>query len=103
MSRCDTCTRVLDAQHVKPCSPARLVAVAILGEDGTIHTLPAPARHHDVIRHLARQGRNAVGLEQGFLTDAGAFVRRSVGARLALASGQIKGMRGSVLTSEDLW
>lgn len=107
MKICDTCTRPLawdDAPHAPgTCKAARIVAAAITDTTGKVWTLPAPARHHDVIREMARNGVPALECEQGFVSDAGTFLRRPVARRLALQSGQIKGTRGPVLTSEDLW
>lgn len=56
-----------------------IVATAILGPDGLIHTLPAPARHGDIIHKMADQGMGPPPPDaQGFLTDAGRFLGRIV-------------------------
>lgn len=77
--------------------------------DGRVWSLPAPNRHHDVIRHIASetgdgiQGPNA----QGFVDDAGRFLRRAQAYLLAARNGQLKrrpgGYQGTDLYSEDLW
>ncbi|TRD03832.1 hypothetical protein FJV76_14450 [Mesorhizobium sp. WSM4303] len=82
----------------------RIISVAI-SAFGIIASLPAPARHGDVLRKL--QDFNPLiirGERQGFLTDAGRFVNRRDAAVIALAAGQIdKLMSAPDLYSEDLW
>ena len=85
---------------------------------GLTFSLPAPARHHDVIHAMANAGlpHEARGLDaQGFLTNTGRWVTREEAAVVAEKAQQplrpIE-LRGSVadkayplrrLYSEDLW
>jgi len=86
-------------------SDPRIVAAAIL-IDGVIHTQPAPARHHDIIRQYVRDtGKRVRGdAVQGFLTSAGEFAPRRTSAILAMRAGQITRPKWPPnLFSEDLW
>lgn len=79
--------------------------------DGKVWSLPAPNRHHNVIRLIAKT--NGVGIKgpdvQGFLDDSGTFLNRREGMALAEANGQLKRdndpkhYQGPDLYSEDLW
>jgi len=82
----------------------RIVGVA-LHREGAVLCLPAPSRHHDLIRVAVRLGWGLVHVqEQGFLTSLGRFVTRRAAESIARAAGQVTGaLIGSVLTSEDLW
>ena len=85
----------------------RVVAVAIRDEKGVIHTQPAPARHHDVIRMMSREGLRVMGpdIEQGFLLSDGRFCRRKPAKRIAERAGQLlpRAMNLAELFSEDVW
>jgi hypothetical protein len=78
---------------------------------GQIYSLPAPNRHHDVIRMIAAQtGVGSVDAredDQGFLLDGERYCRRKPALRLALQNGQCKpdslGAKLGKLFSEDLW
>lgn len=91
-----------------PTLNARITHVAIKF-DGKVYALPAPARHHDVIREIAK--RNGIGVHgpdvQGFLDDAETFLNRREAFVLAQKNGQLKrgsdGYQGDQLFSEDLW
>jgi len=83
-----------------------IVAAAIRSGDRT-WSLPAPARHCDVIR-VVRRDVNTTPLDvcchnQGFLTSADRFVDRREAEDIARLAGQVTHLVGSVLTSEDLW
>lgn len=84
-----------------------IIQVAILHKD-IIHTMPRPKRHADVVIAMAKEVEGkiipAVGV-QGFLTNTGRFVDRKEGAKIALATGQIKELKyqPNTLFSEDLW
>ena len=88
----------------------RITHVAILFA-GKVHSLPAPNRHSDVIRAIARE--NGVGIKgpdtQGFLDDKGGFLKREAAFLLAQENGQLRRREGSQyyqgakLFSEDLW
>jgi hypothetical protein len=86
-----------------------ITAAAIRDQDGKVWTLPQPARHCDVLKHIYEQtGKPTLGLHgdhQGFVTDTGRYVTRREGEIVARAKCQIKRGRiiGGELTSEDLW
>jgi hypothetical protein len=83
----------------------RLTHVAII-HDGKVVSLPAPKRHHDVIRHIVEStGASKVDGEQGFLDETGAFLRRKPARIRAEATGQLKPYALSYCTlfSEDVW
>jgi hypothetical protein len=83
--------------------PERIVAAALL-VDEKVWTLPAPARHHDIIRHYIAETRKVrvPPHDQGFVTSAGRFVRRAPAAMLAFRAGQVT-ERKHRLYSEDVW
>lgn len=87
--------------------PIRIVAAAVRDGAGVIHSLPAPARHHNVLQSMPDfRGRHAA--EQGFLTSNGEFADRITALRIAMAAGQVvgrtpSGYNGPELFSEDLW
>ena len=74
-----------------------------------IVSLPAPARHHHVIKELCSvTGRSSEGHgNQGFLTNEGKFVGRREAIDIARQNGQLLGEptdgSGFQLYSEDLW
>lgn len=83
-----------------------ITAAAIRDHDGTIYTLPPPARHHTIIAHMV----NVVGRptpitgDQGFVNEAGIFHNRIQGAAEALRRKQIEKLKWPPnLYSEDLW
>lgn len=78
--------------------------------NGKIYSLEKPARHHDVIRMIAKE--NGVGVKgsdtQGFLTSDGTFLNRRDAFKLASTNGQMlprgpNEYNGGELFSEDLW
>lgn len=86
----------------------RIVSVAVKTRDGLIHSLPAPKRHHHVLQSdwFIECGESV----QGFLTDSGHFVDRTLGMVIAREAGQLirdetdpKKYQGPLLFSEDLW
>ena len=90
--------------------PDRILAAAIWTEDGRVESLPAPARHHDVIHHMVMKGfteREIHLAEQGFVTGQGVWAQRRPALRIAHAAGQF--LPGAPahpehgLFSEDLW
>jgi hypothetical protein len=88
----------------------KIVSVAIKLDNGIIHSLPKPCRHHHVI-HAMNPPDNIVENdiiiargEQGFLTNEGTFVDRKEGASIALRNGQVLKLHAPPnLYSEDLW
>lgn len=84
----------------------RIVAAAVV-YNGVTCSLPAPARHGDIMHTIARhvgEDRWPVDGISGFLTSSGQFVSRIQAARVAVEAGQIdKPKWGAHLYSEDLW
>lgn len=78
---------------------------------GKVWSLPAPNRHHDVIRLIvAETGVKTVDAredDQGFLINGEQYARRKPALRIALQAGQCKadclGARLGKLFSEDVW
>lgn len=87
--------------------PADRVVAAAIRVDGKVYSLPAPARHHDVIKHVMESGVTSLFPQesQGFLLSNGQFATRDTARRIAVENGQVDGRKivGSKLTSEDLW
>lgn len=88
--------------------PTRIECAALLTEDGRVFSLPRPARHHDVIRHMTQEGVTAAEIarsEQGFTTDTMPFVRRLPAMRIARKANQLikAPIHPQLLFSEDLW
>lgn len=78
---------------------------AIRDDDGKVWTLPRPARHHTILRHMNAHGKPGSFIDgQGFILDDGTFARRKPAAIIAIRAGQIEKCNwGSNLYSEDLW
>ncbi len=78
---------------------------------GKIWSMPAPNRHHHVIRMIVEQtGAKTVDgdeNDQGFLIDGKRYCRRKPALLYALKNGQCKedclGARLGKLFSEDVW
>ncbi len=83
------------------------ITTAAILSNGRVWTLPRPARHHNVLAEMRRQGHALTAFdEQGFLTSDGRFLGRIEAAGLAVASGQVdqEGLAAFPnLFSEDLW
>ena len=82
--------------------------------DDTVHSVPKPGRHHDVIRVVYDATGKTVFGEQGFVTSTGRFVNRRVARKIAENAKQlIAGRRDNDgipyvatddrLFSEDVW
>jgi hypothetical protein len=87
-----------------------IVGVAIRRRDGLILSMPAPARHNDVLRrvwHMNPNPRRPVRGIQGFLTSDGLFVDRRDAMKIARVNGQLRpgsaASKTERLFSEDLW
>lgn len=84
----------------------RIISVAI-SAFGVISSLPAPARHHDVLRKLYDFNPLLLGPDtQGFMTSAGRYVNRRDAAMIAIEAGQVVStdlISAPELFSEDLW
>ncbi len=77
---------------------------------GKIWSLPAPYRHHHIIRVIIMLDPDVTHVDtsqsdQGFLDSSGRFLNRKQALVNAELNGQIKNGKliGSILTSEDLW
>lgn len=82
----------------------RIIAAAIR-QYGLTVSLPAPARHGDILKplHIATDIL-VIPDDQGFLTSAGRFVGRIEAGDIARNAGQIKKLSWPpYLYSEDLW
>jgi hypothetical protein len=81
----------------------RIAAAAVRTEDGTLYSLPPPARHHDVMRHFHVM---ATPDQQGFVTSTGLWARRKPALRIAQRNGQLirePTAPAHGLFSEDVW
>ena len=87
----------------------RVVAAAIIGKDGKVYSLPAPARHHHVGQHMVRECGHPTpfpgGKAQGFLMSDGSFASREHAKGCAEYHGQLLTTAGKCreLFSEDVW
>lgn len=83
----------------------RTITHSAIRYQGETFALPAPNRHHHVIRHIG--GIRGPDI-QGFLDNRGKFLNRREAMRVARAAGQlirptVGGYQGPLLFSEDLW
>jgi len=91
---------------MRPRAPLTHVAIRF---QGTVYSLPAPNRHHDVIRKIvAETGVDTVdtlGDDQGFLDADGNYLRRGQAMVSAAINGQLKdpAVKRRDLFSEDVW
>lgn len=87
--------------------PLRIDGVAILLDGGDcMIRLPAPARHHNLLRLAAEMRVDGVHTGvQGFYTSRGEFVTREAAVEIASDAGQIirKTAPETHLFSEDIW
>ncbi len=85
----------------------RIISAAVKLPSGGVFTLPMPARHHDLIMHMARSkipGDVYHQSTQGFFTSLGRFVDREMGMSIARRANQvISNTQNKRLFSEDLW
>lgn len=79
----------------------QVLAAAVKDKQGIIWALPAPCRHHDILKHLPDEHT----AEQGFLLSDGIFVDRVTAKSYAMMNQQILEGRGQFreLFSEDIW
>ena len=87
----------------------KIVSVAIRF-NGTIYSLPAPNRHHDVFMMIAEKlvlsnYPEAQEEDKGFLDESGRFLNRRQAVASAVVNDQIINgrPRPRELTSEDIW
>lgn len=89
--------------------PERIVSAALRAKiRDVIISLPAPAKHHQVMRRIGMEIvdiSNPHMWEQGFLTSTGRFVDRGTARWIAVNAGQLKttASKGVELFAEDLW
>lgn len=84
-------------------APEERIVAAAIKRDDVVYTLPAPARHNDVIRMMVEQGvPPPISHKQGFVTSAGRFVDRTEAADIAYEAKQIPAFV-NLLMSEDVW
>jgi len=86
----------------------KAIAAAVKTDDGVIHFLPPPHRHHHTVHALyyALHHDNGVPArgEQGFVMSDGTFAGRIEAAQAAIDAGQINALAYPPnLYSEDLW
>ena len=84
----------------------KVVRAAIRDNTGTVHSLPPPARHCDVLHSMFEKGIRGSFLDgQGFELEDGTFVNRVEAGKAAIEAGQIKELAytNDELFSEDLW
>ena len=85
--------------------PERGIVAAACQVDGLTFSLPAPARHHDVLWSMRSLGVEGVEA-QGFLDHRGVFVGRKAAMMIANNWGQLapgEFSEGGELFSEHLW
>jgi len=79
---------------------------AIMAEDGEVHSVDRPGRHHDVITKMILDGYSRpIRGEQGFLLNTDQFVRRVPAKNIAREAGQLLPRAKTLreLYSEDVW
>ena len=85
----------------------KVIASAIVSDvTGELFTLQPPARHHDVIRHMAQLGLpTPIMGKQGFLLSDGTFAHRRMAWECAAYNDQFLPGKGlfKELFSEDVW
>ena len=84
------------------------IAAAVKTDDGVIHFMPPPHRHHHTVHalHYANEGSGLIVArgEQGFVMSDGTFADRVTAGADAIAAGQIAALAHPPnLYSEDLW
>lgn len=88
----------------------RAIAAAVKTDDGVIHFMPPPHRHHHTV-HALHRPQNGVENdlivaqgEQGFVMSDGTFADRVEAGKAAIEAGQIAALKWPPnLFSEDLW
>lgn len=82
-----------------------MILTAAIRQSGVIYTLPRPARHHDIIKHMVvDKGIPApITGEQGFIDDHEGFIGRKSAFVIALKCNQVRLESMPKLFSEDMW
>ncbi|PHQ99502.1 MAG: hypothetical protein COB39_03350 [Marinosulfonomonas sp.] len=91
--------------HIEP-KPERGIVAAACQIGGLTFSMPAPARHHDVLWSMQAAGIEKASEVQGFLDHRGVFVGRQAATIVALNWGQITKEQfddTSELFSEHIW
>ena len=86
--------------------PERGIVAAACQVDGMTISMPAPARHHDVLWSMDAWGLPTGEADQGFLDHRGVFVGRKAGLIVARNWSQITKEQfddANELFSEHLW
>ena len=84
----------------------RGIVAAACQAGGVTLSMPAPARHHDILWSMDRMGIPAGCEHQGFIDHRGVFVGREAAMIVANNWGQFKDgefVDGGELYSEHLW
>lgn len=92
-----TCERIMAAAIKVPYRPG--------ASTGRIVSLPAPARHHDILARISGYQPEPGMVDQGFLTDRNRFVDRRTAMTIARRAGQLvcEPTIPDTLYSEDVW
>jgi hypothetical protein len=91
--------------HIEP-KPGRGIVAAACQIDGLTFSMPAPARHYDVLQSMHFAGIVDKYAVQGFLDHRGVFVGRKAAMIVAMQFGQLAPGEfedGRDLYSEHLW
>lgn len=95
----------LCAVPVFPVGKIHITHVAVKYEN-QVYSLPAPDRHHHVLKVIYKKHNTTAYNKQGFLTNEGKFVTRKEAFAIAKEACQIRDITKNVsgeLFSEDLW
>jgi hypothetical protein len=83
-----------------------IVDCAAIKQDGKVWSIKRPARHHDIIRLMIKNGLpKPIKGEQGFVLSNGLFVDRITAKRIASNANQLlpRASKSTLLFSEDMW
>lgn len=85
-----------------------MIIAAAIKQGELIHSLPRPARHHDIIHAMVVNGyKTPITGEQGFINNRGRFLDRIRALQEAYLEGQVtpeqKEGKSQQLYSEDCW
>ena len=85
----------------------KITGVAIISHEGEVISLPAPNRHHNVIRHMVDKLKHPIPIMglQGFVCEDGTFLDRVCAKVVAINQGQLleRHQDGEELFSECVW
>jgi len=86
--------------------PVRGIVAAACQLGGLTFSMPAPARHHDILQSMHVAGVKNGYEDQGFLDHRGVYVGRKAAMIVAMQWGQLEQgefLDGGELFSEHLW